>query len=148
MNKQQISERAGRLEGAMRGLKWAKFMAKDDSGLKPSEKYVLFVLATLNDGGPVMPSEVAKKLDVTLGAMTHHINSFEKQGLVIRSDSPNDRRVTLINLSEKGVLVTEALRKKHWKKICGLIEYLGDKDSEQLIALMEKITDYAKKDKG
>ena len=144
MNKQQITKRAGRLESAMRSLKHTKFLARDDSGLKDSEKYILWMLATLNDGKPVTPSEAAKKLNVTLAAITHHINSLEEQELVARSASPDDRRVTFISLSDKGAAMVETLRKSYWKKICGLVEYLGDEDSSELINLITKIHDYLK----
>lgn len=144
MNEQQISERASRLESSMRSLRHAKFLAADDSGIKRSEKYILWLLATLNDGRPVRPSEAAKKLDVTLAAITHHINSLAKQDLIVRSASPDDRRVVLISLSEKGAEMVEALRKSYWKKICGLVEFLGDKDSSELINLIARIHEYAK----
>jgi len=148
MDKREITERAGRLESAMRSLKQTKFLARDDSGVKDSEKYILWMLATLNDGQPETPSEAAKKLNVTLAAITHHINSLEEQKLVVRSASPDDRRVTLISLSDTGATMVETLRKSYWKKICGLIEYLGDEDSSELIALMTKISDYVKETSG
>ncbi|MDP1808477.1 MAG: MarR family transcriptional regulator [Actinomycetota bacterium] len=147
MNKQQITERAGRLESAMRSLKQTKFLARDDSGVKDSEKYILWMLATLNDGRAVTPSEAAKKLNVTLAAITHHINSLEEQKLVVRSASPDDRRVTLISLSDTGAAMVETLRKSYWKKICGLVEYLGDEDSSELIHLITKIHEYLKRSK-
>lgn len=147
MDKRRITERAGRLESAMRSLKQTKFLARDDSGVKDSEKYILWMLATLNDGRAVTPSEAAKKLNVTLAAITHHINSLEEQKLVVRSASPDDRRVTLISLSDTGAAMVETLRKSYWKKICGLVEYLGDEDSSELIHLITKIHEYLKRSK-
>lgn len=147
MNKRQVTERASRLESAMRSLKHTKFLAQDDSGLKDSEKHILWMLATLNAGRAVTPSEAAKKMNVTLAAITHHINSLEEQQLVVRSASPDDRRVTLISLSETGAAMVETLRKSYWKKICGLVEYLGDEDSSELIQLITKIHEYLKQSK-
>jgi len=144
MNTQQITERAHELESAIRGLKHTKFLAGDDSCLKDSEKYILLMLATLNDGRPVRPSEAAKKLNVTLAAITHLINSLEEQELVTRAASPDDRRMVFISLSAKGAAMADALRKSYWKKICGLVEHLGDKDSGELVALMNKISVYIK----
>lgn len=144
MNKELVIERAKLLASAMRSLKHTKFTSCDDSGLRDSEKYILLMFATLNDGRPVTPSEVATKLDVTLAAITHHINVLEEQGLVSRAPSPDDRRVVLVSLSEKGTDLARVLKKSYWKKICGLVEFLGDKDSAQLVALMSKISAYVK----
>lgn len=148
MNKREIAERAGRIESAVRGLKHTKFLASDDSGLKDSEKYILWMLATLNDGRPVKPSEAAKKLNVTLAAITHHINALQERALVSRAVSPDDRRVVLISLSAQGADIVETLRISYWKKICGLVEYLGDKDSAELVDLIGKIAKYMEKAPG
>lgn len=148
MNSKQITQRATQLEGAIRSFKRTKFMTEDGSGLKGSEKYILWMLATLNNGKPVMPSEAAKELDVTLAAITHHINSLEKLKLLVRSHSSEDRRVIFISLSEKGMEVAEALRNSYWKRICDLVEYLGDGDSAELISLITKISSYFKETGG
>ncbi|NCO65479.1 MAG: hypothetical protein COW32_07940 [Candidatus Aquicultor secundus] len=145
MDKEQITERARELQSAMNMFRRTNFITKDNSGLRHSEKYFMWLLATLNKGAPVMPSEAAKELNVTLAAITHYINSLEKQGYVTRSSSPEDRRVVFVSLSDKGAEMVAAMREKHSEKIYGLVEYLGDKDSSELIALMTKISKYVKK---
>ncbi len=145
MDKEQITERAQELQSAMNMFRRTNFIAKDNSGLRHSEKYFMWLLATLNKGGPVMPSEAAKELNVTLAAITHYINSLEKQGYVSRSSSPEDRRVVFVSLSDKGAQMVDAQRNKHAEKMRGLVEYLGDKDSSELISLMIKISEYIKK---
>ncbi len=148
MDKEQIAQRANELTNAMRKFRRTNFITRDSSGLKNSEKHFLWLLATLNNGQPVMPSEVARKLEVTLAAITHRINSLEKQGYIVRSPSPDDRRVVFISLSDKGTEMVDALKKSYWEKICGLVEYLGDKDSSDLIALIVKVSEYVKKTGG
>jgi DNA-binding MarR family transcriptional regulator len=108
----------------------------------------LWLLATLNNGKPVTPSEAAKNLGVTLAAITHRINSLEEQGYVVRSPSPDDRRVVFISLSSKGAEMLDTVRKGYFEKIRGLVEYLGEEDSSVLIALLAKISDYVKKTGG
>ncbi len=144
-DKEQITERAQELQSAMSTFRRTNFMTKDNSGLRHSEKYFMWLLATLNNGEPVMPSEAAKKLNVTLAAITHYINSLEKQGYVSRSSSPEDRRIVFVSLSDKGRQMVDAQKQIHAEKMYGLIEYLGDKDSSALIALMSKISEYIKK---
>jgi len=148
MNQAEIADRARQLESVMRGLKQAKFTTQDASGLKDSEKYIMLMLATLNEGRPVTPTEIAKKLKVTLAAVTHHINALQERDLVSRAVSPDDRRVVLISLSAQGAEIVETLRISYWKKICGLVEYLGDKDSAELVDLIGKIAKYMEKAPG
>lgn len=145
MDEKQIEERAHELLNAMHMLRRTHFASKDDSGLKNSEKYILWLLATLNNGKPVMPTEAAKHLNVTIPAITHRINSLEKLGYVVRAQSPNDRRVILISLSDKGRQMVSKLKNSQFEKIRGLVQYLGDKDSSELISLITKISNYAKK---
>lgn len=142
MDKKQITERASQLETTIHNFQRMRFMAPDDSGLSPTQRYALWMMATLNDGRPVMPSEAAKKLNVTVAAITHQINSLDEQDLIVRTVSPDDRRVVLISLSDKGAEIVAKLRLSYWKKICGLVEHLGDEDSAELIRLMGKISDF------
>jgi DNA-binding MarR family transcriptional regulator len=144
MNKELITQLAYELGSAINTLRRTNFTTRDVSGLKHSEQYFLWLIATLNNGKPVMPSEAAKKLGVTLAAITHHINSLEEQGYVVRSPSPSDRRAVFISLSDKGAEMVDTLRKSYLEKIRGLVEYLGDKDSSELVVLLNKISEYAK----
>lgn len=144
MDKEQITLRAKELESAMHTMKHTSLILGDDSGLKVSEKHFLWLLATFNNGDPIMPSRVAKKLNITVAAITHRINSLEEQGYVVRSSSPDDRRIVLVSLTDKGKKMAKVLRKSYWKKMCGLVENLGDKDSANLIRLISKISDYLK----
>ena len=61
MDEKQITQRAHELESALRTVRRMHLATKDDSGLRNSEKYILWRLATLNNGEPVMPSEAAKE---------------------------------------------------------------------------------------
>lgn len=47
-------------------------------------------------------SEIAEKLEVTLGAISQLATRLEKKGLIIRSKSASDKRQTLFTLTEKG----------------------------------------------
>jgi DNA-binding MarR family transcriptional regulator len=102
------------------------------------------MLATLNSGKHIRPSEAAKKLDVTVAAITHRLNSLEKEGYIVRTSSPTDRRVVFISLSEKGAETVSILKKNHKQSIYGLVEHLGNEDSANFIDLLGKISNYYK----
>ncbi|MCL6472170.1 MAG: MarR family transcriptional regulator [Firmicutes bacterium] len=111
MDKEQIIEQAHALGKALHTLKRLDFTSRDDLGLKNSEKYFLWLLFTINNGKPTIPSDIARKAGVTLAAITHHINSLEKQGYIVRSPSPQDRRMVFISLSDKGMEMVSSLKK-------------------------------------
>lgn len=142
MDKKFVSEIAGELEAALSLLRRTHFTAEDSSGLRKSEKFMLMHITHLGDKNGVMPSEIAKHLGVTLGAVTHQINSLEERGYVERISSDDDRRVTFIKLSKKGAELVQALHQKFHSTINNLVDYLGDKDSRELVRLIRKITDF------
>lgn len=110
--------------------------------LKPAEKHVIFMLANVYEGKPAKPSEIAKKLGVTLSAVSHHINALEKSEYIERVQDPTDKRILRVSLSEKGRELDELLKKKFFKKICDMVEFLGEEDSDELIRLVKRVSDY------
>ena len=63
---------------------------------------VHFVVAVGPDATPTM-SEMAQKLNVTQSAVTQMVTRLEKKGYVQRTKSADDKRVTAVYLTEKGV---------------------------------------------
>lgn len=55
----------------------------------------------LGDGNRM--SDIAKKLNITVGSLTTSMNSLVRKGYVERCRSEEDRRVVIIRLLEKGV---------------------------------------------
>jgi len=50
----------------------------------------------------IMPTTLGKCLDLQKGSLTSMIDALEREGLVCRKKDPQDRRKTLISLTEKG----------------------------------------------
>jgi DNA-binding MarR family transcriptional regulator len=83
--------------------------------------------------------ELAKRSDLSSGAMTNRLDHLEQEGLVRRLRDPDDRRGVLVELTEKG-------RKRHQQAIgvqaqkeALLAEALGERDMEQLNALLRRV---------
>ena len=144
MDRKQIINRVEEIEKALHLIRHTKINAEHISGLKHSESFFLLLISTLNDGKPVTPTEAAEKLDVTMAAITHHINSLESQNYITRTLSEDDKRVWFINLTDKGKETIKIIKKEHRNKLSELIEYLGEKDSAKLIYLIEKISKFFK----
>ena len=71
------------------------------------------LLATLRRNGEpftLNPTQLQNEMMLTSGATTHRIDLLEKRGLIERLPDPDDRRGTLVRLTEAGkALVDEAV---------------------------------------
>jgi DNA-binding MarR family transcriptional regulator len=117
---------------------------KKIAGYNPSE---FKVLATIRHGAndlntEMKVSEISKLLQVTSPTVTQIINTLEKDGLVERTVDPEDRRAVKIKLSEAGMETTEKARKAFYQTFLGLIDFLGEEDSERLANLLSKVHEY------
>lgn len=138
----QDNQLASELQNVIDQLRRTMFESHGKTKLKGAQKRMLFLISGLNNGKPVTTSEVAKKLGVTLAAITHQINALEKEGLVERSAGKDDRRVIFISLSTEGKRQVAELKKEFAKRIELLADFLGEKDTRSLIHLVKKITDF------
>lgn len=60
------------------------------------------VLAALNARGAVIQKDLARSLDMIGPSMVERIDQLERSGLVVRSSVPEDRRASLVNLTDDG----------------------------------------------
>jgi len=87
-------------------------------------------------------SEISKLMHVTSPTITQMLKGLEANGLVERHIDPNDRRAVRIALTERGEAV--AHRAEEIFKDCfgGLVDYLGEQESNQLAELLLKARHY------
>lgn len=109
-------------------------------GLTRSE-YELLVMLVMNLEGQktnLAVSELSSLLQITPAGVTHLINPLEEAGYIARLQGPNDRRIVLIGLTEKGTQVAESLIGEVQENLIGLVNYLGEEDSQTLIRLLSR----------
>ncbi|HEY9721237.1 MAG TPA: MarR family transcriptional regulator [Oscillatoriaceae cyanobacterium] len=70
----------------------------------------LMTLRLLRDSQSVSMSELTEALGITRGAVTGLIDRLEEAGLVRRRTSPEDRRLTFLELTPAGLSTMEATR--------------------------------------
>jgi DNA-binding MarR family transcriptional regulator len=87
-------------------------------------------------------SEISKMLHVTSPTITQLLKGLELNGLIERHMDQVDRRSVGIVLTEKGEMVTQKAREAIFASFNGLIEYLGEEQSEQLAELLSKVFCY------
>lgn len=113
-------------------------------GLKGRE-YDLLALLALNldaDTQTLTVTDVSNLLRITPAGATHLLNSLVDLGCVQRSRSPDDRRVVLIALTDKGQEIADAIVANAQEKLSGLVDYLGEADTATLVRLMSKMIAY------
>lgn len=71
-----------------------------ESGLTPSP---FGTLEVLYHRGPLSQCEIARKILRTSGNMTMVVDNLEKRGLVRRERNAEDRRLSTVHLTERGV---------------------------------------------
>ncbi|GGF92731.1 MarR family winged helix-turn-helix transcriptional regulator [Paenibacillus abyssi] len=97
------------------------------------------------DSSGMMVSEISSRLKVTKPTITQQIKNLEAEGLVGRTIDPADRRVYRIHLTEKGERITQRFEDEILDSFNGLIGYLGEEDSKQLVELLTRAYQYFKK---
>ncbi len=99
------------------------------SGLTGSQFSVLEALFHL---GPLCQTELGTKLLKSGGNITMVIDNLEKQELVRREKTPNDRRFYKIHLTEKGLNLIEKIFPDHVKAITSEFSVLTEAEQTEL----------------
>jgi len=83
--------------------------------------------------GPGPVNDLAHHLGITMAAVSQLLDPLMAEGLVLRSENPNDRRMKRIALTEKGrLLVEKGMHTRHaW--LSELSEALSDSEKAQLL---------------
>ena len=109
----------------------------------------MFMLSLTIMNGPssdgIKASELGRFLQVSGSAITHNLNTLEKAGYVERVSDPADRRIVLVKLTKAGKQIMELANTSFLDSLNGLIAFLGDKDSMELLRLLSLTMSYFKK---
>jgi DNA-binding MarR family transcriptional regulator len=114
------------------------------TGLTRSEYELLATLMlNLDDEKTALSvTEISNLLQITPAGVTHLVNPLEERGYIERLRHPNDRRIVLIGLTDKGTEAAEALIADVQEQMIGLVNYLGEEDSKTLIRLMSRALEF------
>lgn len=93
-------------------------------------------------GEAVKMSDVAEFFQITPAAVSQIIRRLEDAGFVERTMTKEDRRSVFVSITKEGkeALANDSSAKE--TKMQGLLRYLGDDDSDELLRLMERVLDY------
>lgn len=96
------------------------------SGIKKNHR---FLIGFLYQHPFLTATELAKAMNMEKGSLTPMIDQLSELGLIKRSEDPNDRRKTLISLTEAGRQEMEDVMNVSVRRIS---EILNDKDPDEL----------------
>lgn len=108
-----------------------------DSGLTITQ---FGVLEALYHKGNMTINEIIERLLSTSGNMTVVINNLEKEQLINRYVNPQDRRSSLIAITENGRSRVEETFPPHLIDLKECFAVYSDDEKEQLLDLLKKLT--------
>ena len=102
------------------------------------------VLATLRRSGApyqLAPTQLFEALLISSGGMTNRLDRLEKAGLIARAPNPEDRRGTLVLLTETGLTLINRIVPLHVENEARSLSNLSREEQETLERLLEKLID-------
>lgn len=93
------------------------------------------------DKGEVTAGELSEKLKVTTARIASILNSLEAKKYVTRKIDPNDKRKTLVTITELGMELAINTKKEIISKIVKVINEVGSDYIKEYIKISSKIRD-------
>ena len=106
--------------------------------ITPAQLRALRVLAR---HGPVRLSELSDHLHIAARSTTEVVDAIESRELVRRLPDPGDRRATLVELTEHGKSVLDAIRAARGSETERLFGRLSETDQAHLARILRKLRD-------
>lgn len=99
----------------------------------------MLILDILNHKNSMRMGELAKYLSVSLPATTGIVDRLMKLGLVVRANSPVDRRVVNIDIAAKGKKIVKECRQAKQRTIIEIFGGLSEADRDKYLEILRKI---------
>lgn len=97
------------------------------------------LLLTISSREGIHQKELAEMMHVNPSSMSEFINKLEDEEYIIRSVDPEDKRATLITLTEKGSARAAEIRDEREERFNDLFGSLSEEEKIQLNDLLGKI---------
>lgn len=99
------------------------------------------LMARLRDNGPMSQSQLASLLEIRPQSLSELISKLESEGLICRTQSEEDKRQTIVSLTEAGkekIAVISEARRRHAEEF---FSPLSEEEKETLAQLLGKLTE-------
>lgn len=101
------------------------------------------VLELLYHSGDQPLRKIGDKILLASGSITYVVDKLEKKGLVKRTQSEKDRRVTYASITADGVALLNEIFPDHWKQIEHITNGLTEDEKIEAIMLLKKLGTFA-----
>ena len=109
------------------------------------ETFVLQYIATHTNA--TVPSDIKNAMSISSARIATVLNSLEDKGLITRQIDSQDRRRTILRLTEEGEKKADASSQELLGLAKRRMEYLGEEDAKNCIRIMNKFIEACKHDK-
>lgn len=107
-----------------------------------------FIIGYLVFAGKATAGELAKKLNVSTARIAVIINKLEESNIIIRKKDDIDKRISVITLSEKGILYAKEIDRFQYKLMESFVNEIGYENAKEFfecaIVLKNKCIDLKK----
>lgn len=97
------------------------------------------VLVYLTFFDKVSPSELSEKLNLSLPRIASILNSLENKKLVVKNLDNEDKRKSIVEITEEGRKFVDAKRKEAIGDITKVFENLNEEERKDYIRLTQKV---------
>jgi len=112
--------------------------AYKEYGLNAAKFNLLMVIKHIGKDKGLSQRKLGNNLYVTAANITKLIDALERDGLVLRMPMPDDRRVNLIKITDKGSSLLDEIWPKHISSINKIFENLSAVDKDKLNQLLQE----------
>ena len=98
------------------------------------------IIQAIGEDSGARMTDIAKKLNITVGSLTTSMNSLVNKGYVSRKRSENDRRVVNIYLRDKGVEAYEHHKQFHKEMTDALLNCLTPEELDVWMKSIDSLT--------
>ncbi len=112
--------------------------SKPSQGISHSETMILHMIDNCDRrGARASTTWLSSRLGLTKSTVSQTLNSMEEKGWIRRGIDPDNRRQTLIDLTEAGKQKMEEVFQDGKIRIARVLETMGREDSERFIEMIE-----------
>ncbi|HUG13224.1 MAG TPA: MarR family transcriptional regulator [Opitutaceae bacterium] len=111
-------------------------------------RFIVLMLLNRDPEKVFMPSQLAEMCSVTKATMTGLIDGLEREGLVARHPSQEDRRAILVGMSQKGVELMDRILPGHFARVAALMQDLTVDERAEFRRLLAKVREGVGRVKG
>ena len=102
----------------------------------------MHIIEAVGVSEPRKMSDIAKRLNVTVGTLTTNMNGLDKKGYIIRERSSQDKRVVNVTLTERGRKAFFHHRDFHKNMIKAVVVGLDDDEKRLLYKCLIKLNNF------